>query len=154
MFNEDFRAMEVCEDAYQLVQDANGDLYNVLIDSGLRSQFSAVDVNYVKVFDIMEGNPAPPTQIDDKEKPWVCHLRDCDGMLCGKAFSTKQALLCHQRISDIHEATISTRSIVVANQCPWCLTVFSTCDTARHHVSCSRITNATYVHITPAITVI
>eukprot|EP00959_Pyramimonas_sp_CCMP1952_P153557 3213042-Pyramimonas_sp.AAC.1 len=91
-----------------------------------------------------EGQVEEEDMVDEEvalgelEKPYWCDHQEGGGGTCGKRFSSISALKGHVR--EARNIRDALSNIVITNQCPWCLSGFSTRRVALDHCvrACQR----------------
>ena len=69
----------------------------------------------------------------DGQTMYQCKQMFSNGVQCCKLFSSKQALITHQRKANGHDEYKSYLSLIVTNQCPRCSTILSSVSSVRQH---------------------
>jgi hypothetical protein len=109
--------------------------------SYLRSQFFDEKTKHVIIDHLGNFIPAPneiECDIDDEcDQLFVCDIANEHNKPCGHAFSTRRALLTHQRKSGLkgHNTTRMLHQVQVSNRCIVCSTVFRNQFEAGQHLT-------------------
>ena len=109
-------------------------------------QFLLVDLSCLRSFKLTKRIPPPgtpgtpglpgtigtPTLPPPNFEGFRCTMLDRDGKCRNTLWGTKHKLMVHSRFS--HGLVHILKSLVITNQCLWCLSTFRTVDTAKQHV--------------------
>ena len=140
-FQEDIDYLRECQDDgvalfCDLWSDTGCSCIALHRDEVVRECFIALDVSILRGHFWHSKGSLQDIDLEQIEKPHVCGLKKADGSTCSQRFDTKPALSFHQRQArgGEHGLCSPLYTGVVANQCPWCGSTFSSRHTAVRHV--------------------
>lgn len=147
MFDGDLAALEVYEDASEMLLQSEYCVLNVLKNAKLQDDFCKVDVSYLKMYEMQYPVVKHIDVSADQPGEFSCRVVKNDSTVCNRVFQTFKALKCHIRNSLDHTNTLADRSVAITNSCPWCASTFASLATARQHVITSlKIGVCTILH--------
>lgn len=115
--------------------DLQGRITMVFKGGELTDDFAAFDMNILRraYYTGMQGSDEEGDAMgEEREKVYVCSADIAGSFACGLQFATKTGLALHLRKA--HDAEVVERMLTTTNQCPFCMTVLCSKQTAQTHV--------------------
>ena len=135
----DVDALDAIDDTAHIPARMQGKPIRLFTDTELRHDFLLLDVGILASSYLSVSIPPPAFQAALAASPQACPTDDThrcdfvsdDGVSCGACFPNARALATHRWSA--HGITVQVRRLVVTNQCPWCMAIFSSTAGARTH---------------------
>lgn len=139
---EDFRTISEHDAAIEWYEVMKGDLLACFREGECRDMFLMIDVGILRAAEFTVAIPMvayPDGAGHELEEPNFCYENPmyCDrladsGEVCGKVFGSYRSLALHVRRH--HREVSRIDSLVITNQCPFCMSTFSSQQVATTHV--------------------